>query len=200
MNVFQPIRDIPTVEGSFVFDSLTGALVASDLQALFRQDMLAAASKRMVTMFAIADQNFEVCDEWSLQFDRYHLFARRAGRLSICVVSREQPRVGILRMAVNLVLHEVETQLTPSSPPIASLTYQPAPTPRGPPSSAAYGATFAPPPRSMGAPLNSPSNAGIAPPASRPPASRPVPGSRPTPQQSPSRPSAPGKKKNGIWG
>ncbi len=199
MNVFQPVRDVPNVEGAFVFDSAAGSLVANDLQPLFRQDMLAAAAKRMVTMFAIADLNFEVCDEWVLQFDRYHLAIRRAGRLSICVVSREQPRLGILRMAMNLVLHEIEAQVNPPNPMVSPLGYQPPPTPRlGPNGPNPYQSAprpAAPPSANYGQPL--------APPASRPPASRPPAGSRPTPQQSAAKPSAPGaapKKKNNIWG
>jgi hypothetical protein len=191
MTAFQPVRDIPHVEGAFVFDSANAAIVANDLQPLFRQDMLAAAAKRAVTMFSIADLNFEVCDEWVIQFDRYHLIIRRSGRLSICVVSREVPRLSMLRMAMSVVLHDINQQLSAAA--THSAGYPPESSPRVPPSRPA---AYASAPRPAAPPTN-PSYA-----ASRPPMSRPPLAQRPTPQQQPkaSAPGAPTKKKNGIWG
>jgi hypothetical protein len=193
MNIFQPIRDVSGVEGAFVFDAGSGLVLASDLQGLFHHEVLAAAAKRIVTMFAVADSSFDVCDEWVLQFDRFHLTIRRLGSLTICVFSRTRPRLGFLRVAMSVVLEALHVQ---HHPPRATGTL-----PQGvpqldsmtPPQFRRTPVPAAPPPSVRPPPISSSSS------AARPPPS----GARPTPRLAPGKPAQPGappKKKNPIWG
>ncbi len=191
MSVFQLVRDVPAVKGAFGFESLTGRVLLLDPPQLFEHQVVAAGATRLLNLFAIADQNFEVCDEWTLGFGNAVLFVRRGLRASVCVVATNLPAPGMLRMAVNAALRELEAQYAP--PELTPALFVPL-TPATP---AHSGSGVYRPAASIPDLRSNPS-------AVRPqPTAQPV--SRPSAATAPaaSKPNAPGqkpKKKNPIWG
>jgi hypothetical protein len=167
MSVFQLVRDV------------------------FEHQVVAAGATRLLNLFAIADQNFEVCDEWTLGFGNAVLFVRRGLRSSVCVVATAIPQPGMLRMAVNAALRELEAQCAPPEmTPALFVPMTPATPVRG--SSGVYR-----PAASLPDLRSNPSGVRTQPGA--------VPSARPSAVTTPaaSKPSTPGqkpKKKNPIWG
>jgi predicted regulator of Ras-like GTPase activity (Roadblock/LC7/MglB family) len=185
MNVLQPLRDLPEVEGSFVMDA-KGAVVVSDLRALFRQDMIASAARRLQSMLTVVDDNFDHVEEMAARFDRHQLVIRRSPTHVLVAVTKDRVPATTMRMAMNLVLRELEReseipipQAPPSAPqPMMQHGVTPPPPIRPPPTSA---------PRMIPGPVPTPRLA----PRSSPPAARP---------SSPPAAAAPKKKGGGIWG
>ncbi|MBC7794350.1 MAG: hypothetical protein H7Z43_11640 [Clostridia bacterium] len=143
MNPLQALCDLPLVESAFAIDA-EGRLVALVPHAFFTAAVLASAAERLRTFSLVVDDNFDSIDEVIFQFDRHVLYARRMNGVTVCAVTREQPSIGILRMAANAVAK--------------SLAIRPAEKSAGP---AAFAVTSTVPPPATGGPVKKKKGGGI---------------------------------------
>jgi hypothetical protein len=116
LNALTPLRDVSSVEGSFVFDERSGQVLLTDLNAFFRPDMLVQTGRRLVNLLQVIDDNFDTSEEVVATFDRYSVVARRMSGLMLVVLLGDKSQVGMLRLAAGPVLRSVERELTEEQP------------------------------------------------------------------------------------
>lgn len=176
VQALQPLRDLPGVVGSFAVDA-QHTLVANDLSAVFRADVLANAAKRIQVLFSVVAENFEPTQQMVLRLEPYTLVLRRHLSFTLAVVCREPPSLEMLGMACSVAMRELENVLGARANAEAD--------PEAPPM-----------------PVRRPTQPGPGPArtASRP--STPTDPKAPTATRTPSAPTggAPAKKKGSIWG
>lgn len=95
------------VEGTFLVNS-TGAVEASNLPAAIDDDVLDEASTKLARLrqaFATAGHQLDFC---TVRFAGYKLCIKASGLGTICVLTRPDVNVAALRLALKLMLNQLE--------------------------------------------------------------------------------------------
>jgi len=131
------LRDVDGVHGSFVVAG-TGALVDSDLPAIFDSTLLAEIGPRIARLyetFFSGGADMETC---VLRYAEHKLYVRRMTWGIIAVLSNVGVNLPALRMVANLVIRRIDPQIaviTASGGPVSPKTL-PSPPPWSAPSAA----------------------------------------------------------------
>jgi predicted regulator of Ras-like GTPase activity (Roadblock/LC7/MglB family) len=135
------LRDVEGVYGSFVIAG-TGALVASDLPAIFDADVFAEVGPRITRLYETFRSSGEELDGCVLRYADHKLYLRPMTWGLIGILSAVAVNKPALRMVVNLVIRRIDPEvvaslrppLPPSAPPlpapISKAHSAPAPPPR----------------------------------------------------------------------
>jgi predicted regulator of Ras-like GTPase activity (Roadblock/LC7/MglB family) len=125
----QALRDVEGVYGSFVI-SRAGALVASDLPAIFDAQLFDEVGPRITRLCETFASGGEELDGCVLRYPEHKLYLRSMAWGLIGVLSAVAVNKPALRMVVNLVIRRIDPEVVPSlrppAPPIL-LTATPAP-------------------------------------------------------------------------
>jgi predicted regulator of Ras-like GTPase activity (Roadblock/LC7/MglB family) len=101
------LLDVAGVEGSWLVNS-TGALAAWNMPSTVEEEVLDEASAKLGRLrqaFAVAGQELDFC---TVRFARYKLCLKASAAGIICVLTRPDVNVPALRMALKLILHQLE--------------------------------------------------------------------------------------------
>jgi predicted regulator of Ras-like GTPase activity (Roadblock/LC7/MglB family) len=132
------LRDVEGVYGSFVIAE-TGALVASDLPAVFDADLFEEVGPRITRLYETFRSSGEELDGCVLRYVDHKLYLRAMTWGLIGILSAVAVNKPALRMVVNLVIRRIDPEvvpslrptLSPSAPPQPALLAKP-PTPPAP--------------------------------------------------------------------
>jgi hypothetical protein len=131
------LRDVEGVYGGFVI-ARTGALVASDLPAIFDADLFDDVGPRIIRLWETFRSGGEELDGCVLRYAEHKLYLRTMAWGLIGVLSAGAVNQPALRMVVNLVIRRVDPEVVPSLRPTLPPPAPPAPvaklpTPLAPP-------------------------------------------------------------------
>jgi predicted regulator of Ras-like GTPase activity (Roadblock/LC7/MglB family) len=133
------LRDVDDVHGSFLLDRV-GTLLARDLPAVFRDELLADVGPRLARLRQTLESNGEDVKSLVLRFTEHKLHLRPVGKSLLCVITGSEVNAPALRMATNLVAKHVEMEAeTPAPPRAARAASGPAPRVATPPPPAVSG-------------------------------------------------------------
>src|SRR6185369_7067513 len=102
------LLDVAGVEGSFLVNS-TGALSAWNMPSLVEEDVLDEAGAKLARLrqaFAVAGHELDFC---TVRFANYKLCIKASGVGILCVLTRPDVNVPALRMALKLILSQIES-------------------------------------------------------------------------------------------
>jgi hypothetical protein len=133
------LRDVEGVYGSFVIAG-TGALVASDLPAVFDAQVFDEVGPRITRLYETFRSSGEELDGCVLRYGEHKLYLRAMTWGLIGVLSAVAVNKPALRMVANLVIRRIDPEvvpslrprLPPSAPPLSATQAKP-PTPPSPP-------------------------------------------------------------------
>ena len=161
------LRDVDGVYGSFVI-ARSGALVASDLPAIFDAPLFDEVGPRLTRLYETFRSGGEELDGCVLRYAEHKLYLRAMAWGLIGILSAVAVNKPALRMAVNLVVRRIDPEvvpslrppLPPSMPPLPplppsfakGLTPTPLPSASSPPDAAAVAAAHRASPSEPGAP------------------------------------------------
>ena len=103
------LLDVAGVEGSFLVNS-AGALAAWNMPAVVEEEVLDEASAKLSRLrqaFAMAGQELDFC---TVRFSSYKLCLKASEVGIIAVLTRPDVNVAALRMALRLILKQIETE------------------------------------------------------------------------------------------
>lgn len=101
------LQDLVGVEGSFLVNS-TGALAAWNMPSVIEEEVLDEASAKLARLrqaFAVAGHELDFC---TVRFANYKLCIKASGVGIICVLTRPDVNVAALRMALKVILSQIE--------------------------------------------------------------------------------------------
>jgi predicted regulator of Ras-like GTPase activity (Roadblock/LC7/MglB family) len=132
------LRDVEGVYGSFVIAG-TGALVASDLPAVFDAALFDEVGPRITRLYETFRSSGEELDGCVLRYAEHKLYLRAMTWGLIGILSAVAVNKPALRMVVNLVIRRIDPEVVPSLRPMlppsalplsAPLAKPPTPPPR----------------------------------------------------------------------
>ena len=131
------LRDVEGVHGSFVF-ATGGALVDSDLPAIFDTDLLSDVGARVARLYETFFAGGGDLDTCVLRYAEHKLYLRRTNFGTLGVLSSVAVNLPALRMVANLVARRVDPEIATlsSAPPSVAPVNTPKTLP-SPPSAAA---------------------------------------------------------------
>jgi predicted regulator of Ras-like GTPase activity (Roadblock/LC7/MglB family) len=103
------LLDVAGVEGSFLVNS-TGALAAWNMPSVVEEEVLDEASAKLARLrqaFAVAGQQLDFC---TVRFANYKLCLKASDVGIICVLTRPDVNLAALRMALRLILNQIENR------------------------------------------------------------------------------------------
>jgi len=103
------LQDVAGVEGSFLVNS-AGALAAWNMPAAVEEEVLDEAGAKLARLrqaFAVAGQELDFC---TVRFANYQLCLKASDMGIICVLTRPGVNLAALRMALKLILKQIEQQ------------------------------------------------------------------------------------------
>jgi predicted regulator of Ras-like GTPase activity (Roadblock/LC7/MglB family) len=103
------LLDVAGVEGSFLVDS-AGALAAWNMPAAVEEEILDEAGAKLTRLrqaFAVAGQELDFC---TVRFANYKLCLKASEVGIICVLTRPDVNVAALRMALKMILKQIENR------------------------------------------------------------------------------------------
>jgi predicted regulator of Ras-like GTPase activity (Roadblock/LC7/MglB family) len=103
------LLDVAGVEGSFLVNT-TGALAAWNMPSVVEEEVLDEAGAKLARLrqaFAVAGQELDFC---TVRFASYKLCLKASDVGIICVLTRHDVNVPALRMALKLILNQIERQ------------------------------------------------------------------------------------------
>ena len=101
------LLDVAGVEGSFLVNG-AGALAAWNMPATVDEELLDEASAKLARLrqaFAVAGQELDFC---TVRFAHYKLCLKASPVGIICVLTRPDVNVAALRMALKMILNQIE--------------------------------------------------------------------------------------------
>jgi predicted regulator of Ras-like GTPase activity (Roadblock/LC7/MglB family) len=101
------LRDVAGVEGSFLVDS-GGALAAWNMPSAVHEDLLDEAGVKLARLrqaFAVAGQELDFC---MVRFANYKLCLKASQVGIICVLTRPDVNMPALRLALKLILNQLQ--------------------------------------------------------------------------------------------
>jgi predicted regulator of Ras-like GTPase activity (Roadblock/LC7/MglB family) len=101
------LQDVAGVEGSFLVNS-TGALAAWNMPAAMEEELLDEAGAKLTRLrqaFAMAGQELDFC---TVRFSHYKLCLKASDVGIIAVLTRPDVNLPALRMALKLILSQIE--------------------------------------------------------------------------------------------
>ena len=104
------LLDVAGVEGSFLVNSSTGALAAWNMPAAVEEEVLDEASAKLARLrqaFAVSGQQLDFC---TVRFANYKLCLKASDVGIICVLTRPDVNLAALRMALKLLLTQIENR------------------------------------------------------------------------------------------
>jgi predicted regulator of Ras-like GTPase activity (Roadblock/LC7/MglB family) len=110
------LRDIQGVYGSFVIAG-TGALVASDLPAVFDADLFEEVGPRVTRLYETFLSGAEELDACMLRFAEHKIYLRKMTWGVIGILSTVAVNMPALRMVANLVIKKIDPEVVPSLRP-----------------------------------------------------------------------------------
>jgi predicted regulator of Ras-like GTPase activity (Roadblock/LC7/MglB family) len=125
------LRDVEGVHGSFVVAG-SGALVDSDLPAIFDGELLGEVGARVARLyetFFSGGGDMETC---VLRYAEHKLYVRKTTWGILGILSTVGVNLPALRMVANLVIRRIDPEIagyTPSSSPVTKTQPSPAPHP-----------------------------------------------------------------------
>jgi predicted regulator of Ras-like GTPase activity (Roadblock/LC7/MglB family) len=105
-SLLHSLRDIEGVIGSFVLDA-RGIVLARDMPAMFDQDTLHSASRRLSQLRAALEANGDGFDGCTARFGSHLLVLRAAASRTLCVLCPLGVNLNTLQMGLNLVARRV---------------------------------------------------------------------------------------------
>jgi predicted regulator of Ras-like GTPase activity (Roadblock/LC7/MglB family) len=126
------LRDVEGVYGSFVI-ARTGALIASDLPAIFDANVFDEVGPRLTRLFETFASGGEELDGCVLRYAEHKLYLRSMAWGLIGVLSAVAVNKPALRMVVNLVIRRVDPEVVPSLRPNVPTAAPPLPVAKVPP-------------------------------------------------------------------
>jgi predicted regulator of Ras-like GTPase activity (Roadblock/LC7/MglB family) len=114
-----PLRDLPQVQGSFVFSEM-GRLLARDLSALFGDDILAEVAPRALRLCETFSNGHEELRGCTLRYATHLVLLRPMRDGVLCVLASNDVNVLALRMGVNLTVRRLNHALDPTGSPAGS--------------------------------------------------------------------------------
>ena len=103
------LLDVAGVEGSFLVNS-TGALAAWNMPSVVQEEILDEAGAKLARLrqaFAVAGQELDFC---TVRFANYKLCLKASGVGIICVLTRPDVNLAALRMALRMVLEQIQAR------------------------------------------------------------------------------------------
>jgi predicted regulator of Ras-like GTPase activity (Roadblock/LC7/MglB family) len=103
------LLDVAGVEGSFLVNS-GGTLAAWNMPSVVQEEVLDEASAKLTRLrqaFAVAGQQLDFC---TVRFANYKLCLKASEVGIICVLTRPDVNVAALRMALRLLLSQIENR------------------------------------------------------------------------------------------
>jgi predicted regulator of Ras-like GTPase activity (Roadblock/LC7/MglB family) len=101
------LLDVAGVEGSFLVNS-RGDLAAWNMPSIVEEEILDEAGAKLARLrqaFAVAGQELDFC---TVRFANYKLCLKSSDAGMICVLTRPDVNVPALRMALKLILNQLE--------------------------------------------------------------------------------------------
>jgi predicted regulator of Ras-like GTPase activity (Roadblock/LC7/MglB family) len=103
------LLDVAGVQGSFLVND-TGALAARSMAAAVEEEVLDEARARLTRLrqaFAVSGQQLDFC---TVRFANYKLCLKASQVGIICVLTRPGVNLAALRMALTLILNQIENR------------------------------------------------------------------------------------------
>jgi predicted regulator of Ras-like GTPase activity (Roadblock/LC7/MglB family) len=113
------LRDVQGVYGSFVIAG-TGALVASDLPAVFDAELFEEVGPRITRLYETFLSGGEELDSCMLRFAEQKIYLRKMTWGVIGILSAVAVNMPALRMVANLVIRKIDPEVVPSLRPTVS--------------------------------------------------------------------------------
>ncbi|HEY1169874.1 MAG TPA: hypothetical protein VGH19_00775 [Verrucomicrobiae bacterium] len=132
--ILNALKDIHGVEGSFVLNT-GGELVCRQMPAIFADEIFPELGRRLLSIYSTFDLQVSQFDDLLLKFDGYWLYIRRAAHGFLSILTSETVNYPALKMASNLALSQLATQIT-TAKPLPMTPVAPAPMPVAAPSPA----------------------------------------------------------------
>ena len=101
------LLDVAGVEGSFLVNS-AGALAAWNMPSVVEEQVLDEAGVKLARLrqaFAVSGQELDFC---TVRFANYKLCLKASDVGIICVLTRPDVNLGALRMALKVILNQIE--------------------------------------------------------------------------------------------
>jgi predicted regulator of Ras-like GTPase activity (Roadblock/LC7/MglB family) len=120
------LRDVEGVYGSFVIAG-TGALIASDLPAVFDAELFDEVGPRITRLYETFHSGGEELDGCVLRYADHKLYLRSMTWGVIGILSAVAVNKPALRMVANLVIRRIDPEVVPSLRPAISPSVPPVP-------------------------------------------------------------------------
>lgn len=104
-----PLLDLAGVEGSFLVNP-TGTLTAWKMPSKLEQELLDEAGAKLARLrqaFAVSGKTLDFC---TIRFGQYQLCLKASRVGIICVLTRQDVNLPALRLALKLILNQIERQ------------------------------------------------------------------------------------------
>lgn len=108
--ILAALKDIHGVEGSFVMNT-NGELVCRHMPTIFADEIFPELGRRLLSIYSTFDLQVSQFDDLLLKFDGYWLYIRRAAHGFLSILTTEGVNYPALKMASNLALGQINSQI-----------------------------------------------------------------------------------------